>query len=269
MRKFLVVLFFTQQLFAGSKIDGLDSLSLNERSQLRIFFRKGVEIEGLGYSLFFSNKPVCLYPISKLKNQSYRARIAAKGWEVWKKHENSFCHENYLFFEERAPFSASVQHIFIVNKSALYRCLQIYYKEFAEILGDTFSPEAFVSELKEKKQLRALIKNDEMLLGILLGYGKESASNCKKSKINGGSVDKNKMQAIPVIRKRNVICKGKYSTHIKGGGIGPVRWIGDPNSDEVQKLVFEYQKEQVHLKKIYRRKDFLKVTLAQLAFVPS
>lgn len=264
LRVTLIFLFGMQIFATASAIENLSKLSLNERAQLRTFFRKGVEVDGLGYVLFFDTKPMSMYPVTKRMKGSYRSYIAAKGWEVWKKYEHLFPHPNYIICEEIAPFSHEILHIFVINKATLRKSLNSHYEEFKAVLGDSFSIDSFLRELEDKKHIRPLIKNDEMLLGIMFGYGKESALNCKVYKENKKNDGNNKLQPIPPISKKQIICKGRYSTHIKGGGIGAVRWSGDPNSSEVRALIKEYRAEQMMLKRIYRRKDFLKISLKKL-----
>lgn len=265
MRFVLLTLFCLSTLFAESSSEGLSQLSLNERALLREFFRRGIEIQHLGYVLFFDTKPMCMYPISFKKDRSYRDKTIAKGWQVWKEHEALFPHEKFLICEEESPFSSEILHVYVINKSMLRRCINNHLDEFVRVLGDGFSPDTFILEIENSKKIRSHICNDEMLLGILFGYGKESAQSCKLYKQDQKSIDADiLLQAVPVIPQDRVITKGKNGVHVKGAGISAVRWSGNPNSSEVQSLVSQYEDERSRLKRLFRRKDFLKISLEKL-----
>ncbi len=56
------------------------------------------------------------------------------------------------------------------------KCLNSHLHIFQQILGNQCSIDWLFAELESQKSVYDILKNDERLIGILLGYGEESAT---------------------------------------------------------------------------------------------
>ncbi len=255
MRLFLTIVFLTLclGLHAESVEEKLKNLTLKERSYLKFFFNDLIYYDSFGHVLFYQNKPVCLIGLIKKGYGSFREKLPYKGWEVWKNVEYLFPHPNFIFCEEVINLNSSIVSVIsIVNKKTTLNVVKKHENLFKEVLGQDFSPSNFIAQIENKKQLRALINDDEALLGILLGFGEESAKAFKEKEINGSrSSHSSDYQCIEI--------KGPEKCRIY-----PIGFLGNPTSEEVKQLKDIYSYELKNLWALYRGKNSLKITLEKL-----
>lgn len=255
MRVIFMIIFlaFCQELFSDCVEEGLKRLSVEERIYLKYFFGDLVYYDSFGHVLWFENKPVCLIGLLNKGRTSYREQLPAKGWKVWKKNEHLFPHPNFIFCEEIIAHNTdSWSIISIINKKSLLNCLTQHEQLFKEILGSNFSPASFIAEVEERKQLGPLIANDEALLGILLGFGKES-SLAFKEQTESITVSEAPIEYQCVLGDRPKKCP-----------MLPMGFVGDPESEEVKYLLESYSAELKNLWNMYRGKDSLRLSLKKL-----
>ncbi len=105
---------------------------------------------------------------------------------------------------------------------------------FQKILGSEFSIDKFITQLEKGNSLPSLLNEDEMLMGILLGYGEESALAFKKM-----SKRYTDTYAPPPTDTYQRI---KLATP-EACKVNPVVFMGNPNSEEVKELVSTYEQE--------------------------
>ena len=103
----------------------------------------------------------------------------------------------------------------------------------------------FILQLEKKKKLRPLIHYDQKLLGILLGFGRESSSAFRDMYLG--------QEVIPPLKR--------VGYRPKGCSITPVSFRGDPDSQEVKELIEIYTNEIQEIEKIYTGGSFLITTL--------
>lgn len=224
-----------------------------EKILMNKFFQYATECDSLGYVLFFENKPACSIGCSSLQ-KDYRKVL--KGWKVWKKYEHLFEHPNFIFCNEKIFFSENVQIIslYIINKKNLSKCVDDNEIAFKHYLGENFSKENFIEKIENSKNLDLAIENKEILKGIVLGFGEESATAFHKQNSS---------------KTPNYI--PPWTDTYWGIGddptcqIYPVCFMGNPHSEEVKRLVAVYRQErkQIHKKYCFSRKK-LKLVLEAL-----
>lgn len=260
---FLVILFFTasENLFADEFDSKLKQVPFTQRVLLKGFFKEMLERGQAGHVLFFEEKPVCIaaapcikppkqpkdgyfMPWRNLSAKNHKFihvwspffdKKSNKQWKAWKKYEHLFQSDNFFFCEERFELgdSSTRMHIILVNKRSLKKCLEKYYDIFNEQLGAEFSAENFIALLEERKQLRPLIKNNEYLFGILLGYGPRASHIFS---------NRNVIHPAPMKAKQPTLCP-----------IFPVAFMGDPQSGECNNLVDVYTSELEEIWDLYKR----------------
>lgn len=234
----------------------LQSIPSKDKERLEFFFSFLVQFDNLGFVLFGNTKPaafcsiplVCNYPVvpKSIPNPLQYQKDLKRSWAVWTRYRNRFKHPNIIVCEEYDGFkkSAFVQLIFI-DKRKLTTLLAQFREDFAEVLGEDFSSEKFIAQIEKKRKLRPLIHHDEKLLGLILGFGKESASTFKNVE-NSGQEDPNFKIA------------GRKP---KGCCIIPVSFKGNPDSDQVKTLIDIYTKEILEIEEIFKSDTFLLTAL--------
>lgn len=247
MKKLLFSLIFLCHLaYASSVEEALSSIPFKDRVEMGYFFRLMIQQDQLAHVLFFDTKPAILTAYSKSKNKNFQDKLILKGWKAWKKWEFLFPHSNFIFCEDDAGFDGwEVVHILIANKQTLRKCLNDNKDIFQNILGNAFSPESFILGLEQTKQLYPLINHNDALLGIILGFGRESSITYQNFPDNE-NFDKH------AIADK---IQGRYF---------PVSFRGDPNSEEVTNLLQKYRDEGKKYLGFSRHKNLLKLSLAAL-----
>lgn len=261
MRKYLFLCFslaFTTVIFGGVVEDGLRQISLSDRINMKFFFDEAIKKDQAAHVLYFQNKPACLTgPVLKDKNKNFKETLCLKGWIAFKKNEHLFPHPNFIFNEniyDSANFK--VLDIYIINKKSLKRCVEEHLSIFKETLGQEFSAEQFITKLEEGIPLNVLINKDEMLIGLILGYGEESSQAFKEIRTKCTQTfappPTESYQRIEMLQP-------------KGYKIGPVVFMGNPESPQVKALVSVYEKELEEISKNYgNKKGSLKRVLEKL-----
>jgi len=174
-----------------------------------------------------------------------------KRWEVWKKYAEHFLMKNYLLFEQDA--GENRKFIFFINKQAFVLCVKRHQAIFDRELGKKVQGEELLVEFAEGKT--PLWKN-ELLLGILLGYGEHNARLfAKRAKIEGlsllfGDIFPNEYRMI--------------DKHLNFFEEGKVTFVADLHHPETAVLKKKYQKSTQKIAENYALRDFLGVTLQKL-----
>lgn len=224
-------------IFGDVVDEGIDKISLNDRICMKAFFDQAIKHNQAAHVICFNQKPVCITCCAlRHKDKTFNDVLALRGWLAFKNNEHLFPHPNFIFNENifESGRDCKILHIYVINKKSLVRCLDAHCLLFKEILGQGFSIDEFVTKLEEGYPLPSLLLNDEMLLGVLLGFGEKSAHAFKE------------------VRKK---CTETYApphteTYCRidlkcpqGCQIAPVVFMGDPNSKEVQTLSSIYERE--------------------------
>lgn len=251
----LLFLAFSAPLYAESVEERMKQLSVDERFCMKAFFKQAIVHDQAAHVLFFSNKPVCLTgPAIQHNDRSLQDILCLKGWRVFKRHEHLFPHPNFIFCEHiyDSGRECKVLDIYIINKRSLKKCLTEHLDAFKEGLGDAFSPEQFIAKLEEGRSLPELVNENQMLIGILLGYGEESSRTFKRA---CGQPHTETYRRIDLQRPQG--CK-----------IHPVVFMGNPRSEEVRKLSSTYEKELQAIWSRYKSEDPLKLFLDSICNSP-
>lgn len=225
----------------------INQVSLHEKICMRHFFDFIIKIDQAGHVLCFDTKPVCLTCLAlKDKHKSFNDILCLKGWIAFKKHEASFPHPNFIFNEILFDDGdCKILDIYIINKSALKKCLIANESLFKTCLDDSFNIEIFIKQLENGQNLISLINEDELLLGILMGFGEEASRAYQVQNINGrSSTPKWSDHYCRVAAQQPKRCK-----------IYSVAFMGNPNSSEIKRLISVYEKELQSIWNDYQTKN--------------
>jgi len=262
MRLFVNLLFFFFFLCSGSYANTehvLNGIPERDREKIEFLFKFLVQRDTLGFVLFGDSK--CLtftgIPIThkeyflpyKIEDGLHFQKKLKMAWYVWKRYESRFKHPNIIICEKYESIENEMHlQLFILDKKKLKVVLEKYRADFMEVLGDSFSPETFIVKLEKEKKLQPLIKYDEKLLGILLGFGRES-SMLFRDWIDVEDLD----PPLEYLGKRPPGCL-----------ITPVSFRGYSSSQEVQTLLELYRKEILKIEEIFKSDNFLQIMLDKL-----
>lgn len=259
LQLFSLLLFCSGFLYSNVVETGMKELSFLDRYCMKVFFDQAIKYDQATHVIYFNNKAVCLTgPFLSKQDKTFKDIISLRGWRAFKKNEHLFPHPNFIFADNLFVSSDDfkVLQIYIINKEALRICLTKNMALFQKTLGSEFSSEQFISQLEEGRSLPSLLNEEQILIGILLGYGEESA------------------QAFNEIYRN---CTDTYAPHPTGTycridikkpancKLNPVVFMGNPNSPEVKKLVNTYELELEEAWSIHKQyKNSLKLALKGL-----
>ena len=188
-----------------------------------------------------------------------------KKWETWKKYEHLFHLKKYLIIKNphiNYPWAKS-EDVFLINKEAFVRTVKEHLKLFESILGEKIIPNILLKDIEEGRcTLRESIQNNEIILGILLGFGKHNSFLFIKSERDFGfpiyqildaqlrlvpfKLERFDAIAYPLTIPRSIVC-GSDSDH-----------------PETKNLKLKYKKFRSKISAIFAKGNFLEITLTQL-----
>lgn len=161
-------------------------LSEEVRSELEPFFRMIFSKSEFAYTLF-GDKPISFY--SYFDKQPAEIFLYAKPLEprleqhfkLYRKYEHLFNTQNFLLLDQPCisdKFSTSgfSRDILIINKRALIEIVDKHKDIFTARLSAPITGKTLLAEIEAKKNvLYEVLREDELLWGILLGYGTHNA----------------------------------------------------------------------------------------------
>jgi len=150
-----------------------------ERESLENFLHRVIGQDHFGFALFGS-KAIALtgyFPIvpsgnvhcfscSEMQRDEFRA---------WRKYKKLLSSENFIWTKTR--LSPLIIEIALINKKKCIQVISEHLELFQTRLQQRITPEKLLENLiSSKKHTLEFLKNDDLLLGILLGYGEKSSS---------------------------------------------------------------------------------------------
>lgn len=154
------------------------SLSSEQKNLLRDFFRTLIKDFFSGYVLF-GDKPMCIeaccLEMDALSRIDKEGALIVEGMEHWKKLNVFPDNKEYLIliFDMN---EYGYRHFVCINRKAFFQVVNENLSLFRYVLGPTLTAENLLNQLiGAKERFYDVLKNDNVLLGILLGYGKQNA----------------------------------------------------------------------------------------------
>lgn len=93
-------------------------------------------------------------------------------WKIWKLYQSQFPSEKFLIAEEDNEFG---HNIFVINKPLFIRVVRDNRRLFSDFLPDA-APETLLDRVEQGENFfSSVLKRNEILLGVLLGYGAQNA----------------------------------------------------------------------------------------------
>lgn len=182
----------------------LNALSQEQRATLENFFRLVVKDHYSGYVLF-GDKPVCIESYSPEFEDIdlpgiYQANVYVKWMKLWRELEINPKNKSHFFIDLDAY---GYHHIICINRKTFLQTVNDNLHLFRYALGPTLTAENLLNELiQAKENFYDVLKDDNVLLGILLGYGTENALLISRRERLDDSFAKDHHEDFPFIAKK-------------------------------------------------------------------
>ena len=242
----------TNLLIAKNTREIIEEIPLEDRKILEELFSILIIDDVFGYTLF-GDKPVTIgshfnsTPWENILELGQHDELFWKKWMIWEKYQNKFHMKNYLFFKE---VNSIVNEIIIINKHEFIKTINRNIQLFENILKKKINPFQLFEDINiGKYSFYDSIENHEMLLGILLGYGKHNALLlCQRGKIF------------------KLDCLSSFAEYERGSLIrlGSFSFMVDDKHPETKYLKNNYASLRGKISAIYANGNFLEITLTQL-----
>ena len=274
-----VPLLLAVNLLFGSDVgEKLKTIPEPDREDIRLLFHT-ILFKDHGVYTLFGDKPISVSgdflvtPYENVLEGMKCGGIFWKQWQTWDKYKHLFPSRKYIFLREPNVLGDSesyeVDLIFIINKDEFIKTVDNHKSLFEAVLGKKIDAR-FLLESIEKGKISLLrsIDNNEMLLGILLGYGKHNSSlYMKRSRdfleFEVGDEDRfyvGDARLKPIHKKLNFFGSYGYSPLI----VSSVHFVADFSHPETKYLERKYKDARGKISSIYSQGDFLEITLTQL-----
>lgn len=202
MRKILCAVLFTLGLVSSALLGSdqigqtsvrpkLEKMSLDDREALSLFFEGMIRLDVCGYTIF-GDKPVSVTgywtsPDSATDVFSKEV-LFKKGQILWEKHKHLFPMPNFAITFVTCQDWCGLQ---IINKKAFKQVVSQYIEEFKKVLGPGITAEKLLERVScSNCDISEVLKSDECLLGIVLGYGYKNARAYKQKNEIAASLKK-------------------------------------------------------------------------------
>ncbi len=262
----------------GSALPETCLLSASERIELNSFFRLLFQRSEFGYTLF-GQKPMSFYsyfiqlPPECLMFGSFSDPRIEKHYLTYDKYKDRFSFENYIILDQlcisnKFPTSGAVRDILIINKRAFAATVNEHLSLFKEKLGQVVCAESLLKAIESGKNvLLDVLNEDELLWGILLGYGDHNAEIYARREAlkNGKAIAPSPIyssleEELNAIDDLLMGFTHEYFIDL----ISLPMFMCDPNHIETRMLKKKYQQVQEHLRAVYNSPDFFDLVLRQL-----
>lgn len=249
----------------------------SDENQLLTDFFKQILIYDSGIYTLWGSKPITFIDMSEISQEEINKWLAdmseeekknnilhedlnlKEGWNKWKQVSCQFPMKKYMLFESNLFGSSDDPVIVFVNILKTATVIEDNYELFKRKMGFDFHPLEVTLEIKNNTSSfwRAVFNNHSDLMGIILGFGKENSTIFHwKNFDHPQSCD---------LFCENLSYRGSNE---RAGYIAPtiedLELPGFIYFDVDNEVKEKYEREREKIQKIYKNKDFLKVTLDKL-----
>ncbi|WP_059359499.1 hypothetical protein [Parachlamydia acanthamoebae] len=155
-------------------------VSQKDFQQLERFFDYLIHHSTIGYTLC-GEKPVSIeqfYDLSKIPLpfilpaffKRYTYSIERNGWNTWKQYAHLFSSKHFAF-----RFIAEYNILVIINKKAAKKVIEKNLDLFQKDSNSNLTANNFLEDLCHPKRIEYISARNPILLGILLGFGRNNA----------------------------------------------------------------------------------------------
>jgi hypothetical protein len=249
--------------------------SQNEK-HLEAFFKMLFEKSEFAYTLF-GDKPMSFYsycfktPKDCLLRSSLFEPKLEFHYKFFEEYRRFFNKERFLILDQAcisSKFSTSgyTRDIILINKVAFCETVNKHLALFQQRLGENVSAECLLVQIEEKNVLFDVLKEDELLWGVLLGYGLHNAQlYAKRESIIEGKMERPTAGFATIKEELESIHNTlRAFSHEYFVDLIPLpKFLCDPHHEETCRLKKKYAELQMRICDIYQSADFLSQVLKQ------
>jgi hypothetical protein len=260
-----------------------------DKEILDLFLRDLIFNNHFGYTLF-GEKPISIAgyfseePLWNLIFFHGRPKFTFESaWAKWENCAKKLPTKNYLLIRESNPRYPGLITVTLVNKRAFLATFKEHHQLFQKILGKGITGEKLLERLLSKQTgLFELLRYDEALYGILLGYGKANALAYKRRcELSPWIADGELLLERPFslyfpapssgfisIHEEHAFlegCLAPFNDHTRLNLIAPPYFLALTEDEETSLLRLKYQKTRRELSELYSKGNFLDLTFKQYA----
>lgn len=265
MRRIIVLLFF----IAFTHLQGinirkfLDEISSEDRSALCSLFSSLIQ-DHFAYTLF-GDKPISLsahFVLTPWENTL--EKISSDGlfwnqWKVFQSYQNRLPLINFILIQEPSKSKNwQISNIILINKHAFITTVKSHLNIFESVLGHKINPQEMLKSIEERTiSFADSINNNQMLWGILLGYGTHNAALYNKQ-------DREYLHVRDSAKYSQITLQPIGDYNYSPQRIGSVHFVADLEHPSTKILQQKYQNLRGKISAIYAKGDFLEITLSKL-----
>lgn len=170
----------------------LTHLSQADREALDTFLKVMLTSSEGGYVLY-GNKPICFQSMSLRDSDPlglmnhHMSTLLSIGISTWEKVGLPKNSKKYILHSSQPKNLSGIwQHILLINRAAYYRAVNENIVLFKYVLGPKLTPESLLEQLTSPvNDFYSVLKNDKVLVGILLGFGVNNALFVNREELLG------------------------------------------------------------------------------------
>lgn len=238
----------------------------------------------MGFALFYEIEPHFSKILDPYDFEDSFTRLSQlnvrinRGWNSWKKHRHLFPSTNFLLIENR---NSKCIRIFMINKREFIKKVEENIDIFREFLGNHITPDAILNDcITSNNVIDSTLKNNDYLLGILLGFGRHNAELFFRRK---QIKNEKHLKEISLTQETLTPSRGFSTLEEEYNHINKILtsfaetnnfdfnplfmflpgFVADHGHAETQQLKSEYTRQYKKILKTYRNGDFLETTLKQ------
>jgi len=194
--------------------------------------------------------------------------VELKGWEAWKKYKHLFPSSNFIFFENHDPRKIT---IFLINKREFLKKVEENIDLFRAVLGYRVTSQKILEAcLSSTNLIRETLKDNDALLGILLGFGRHNAQLFSRRHQIENQTSMKPSNGFISLEQEHIYINTKLqsfnefeSDDCNQFNLKLPCFIADLEHPETKKLKIAYKKQYKEIIKKYKGNDFLETTLRQ------
>jgi|GEM_PF-6714414 len=255
----------------------IQNIPQKDIKKIESFFEDLIKWHDFAYPIFGS-KPMSLadynlkvpgqLPFYKKIRSWFRLTKRKDQLEAWYKYKNEFELNEFIFLDEEKDLFNCLALI-LINQKNMLQLLKTHEAIFKEELGDSFTPESFLETLKNRKlSLGQATKNNQKLLGIMLGYGVRNATlfqeryHLMKKITQGGLAEINELTDKLNRLEEQV---GNFSELEEDASISPLYFLADRYHPETMTLKKQYELDRQNIEHMQQKPHFMDTVLQRLA----
>jgi len=267
--------------------DRLQSLSVQEREDLRFFMHYLFAKTELGYTLF-GDKPLSLCflprrtPVFSLRQKKIVLCEDSvpyfKGLTAWRKLGMRRGSYSLIIHEESQSLMTGV--VFCINRNRSLEVLKTHVGVLKRAYGKSMTPELFLERLETQKLSLDDLFQNHVLLGTLLGYGRRNAERFQRrwdlenEEKPPFMRDRRKPRGgFPSIQEELIDLQHRLTATAAKQGlvllVAPVTFAGDLSDSETARLTKKYNAVHQKLTDLFKKETWLHTILEKVGSVES